>query len=114
MKAKDYYKKYGDALIEEHGHISGDGELPQDSPAYLLIKSFYDEAAALVTLRHCQSNEAGISVIKELNQKWNALCGLFEKDGTRSPLKRDGFLNHFRAVVTEKKQTRKEKACEQT
>jgi hypothetical protein len=113
MKAKDYYKVYGDALIEEHSHISGYAVLPQDSPAHRLMKSFYDEASALVKLRHCQSNEAGISIIKELNQKWNALCDLFEKDGTRCPLKRDGFLNHFRAVMAEK-QTRKEEACEQT
>lgn len=74
MKAKDYLEKF-----YKDTKAGGD-----DRATFLLIVGFMDEAIELYKQRKCTGGDGLVSILREQNQKWTALCKLnptFRKDG---------------------------------
>jgi ribosomal protein L10 len=85
-KAIDYYNEnFENFFVRPSALIT--------APQYALkiLDDFSQEVTDLFEIRHIVSRDAIISVLREQNQKWNALVRLFEKKHGTSPLKRDGF-----------------------
>lgn len=95
MKAIDYFNEYGEAVLRES--INGDGNA-EISKLYL---AFVREMKQIIYTRNVKTNKAVIAVMKELNQKWNALYALYEKKygNGMSPIRRDGFWNSMRYKI---------------
>ena len=89
MKAKDYFEKYCEQIMT-NDHVVTE-----------LIHDLADEYEKISMARHCLRDVARLAVLKELNQKWNAICSLFEIQYGVSPLKRDGFKEHCKASLPE-------------
>lgn len=68
MKAKEYYAKYGERLMNP--------ETDKEALADLLT-DFVDETTKIIKQRKVSTNKAVLAVIDELNNKWNALCEMF-------------------------------------
>ena len=85
MKAKEYFEKYKEALVsnDKDIYVKGCKEM------YL---EMLGEAQELFKKRHIVQNESAVSVFKEINQKYNAMCHLLEKECGHSVLRQDGFL----------------------
>ena len=86
MKAKEYYDKYANDIMRNNTFEA----------AMLSLKSMYDEfnreMVDICNVRHCATDLATAAVIREQNQKWNALERRFrESNEGLSPIKRDGF-----------------------
>lgn len=94
MKAKDYFEKYENAIIED---VKGNST----SGISKLLIELSEEVEAIYRKRGGKSNCALIGVIKELNQKWNAIGALFEKRYGASPLKRNGFIKYWKNQLPE-------------
>ena len=71
--------------------------------AALLIE-LSDEVKQLSKQRHIQKGEALISILKEINTKWNSICSMFEKKYGSSPLKWNGFKEFWKHEMPELKQ----------
>lgn len=86
MKAKEYYEKYNH-LIPVLPDVAKLEEV--------LLSIFHDfekEQTEIIAKRHAQRDDAAVAIIREQNQKWNALVRIFEENHEgRSPIKRDGF-----------------------
>lgn len=89
MKAKDYFDKYESAFVEN------EGENAAKAATDLLIEMSKD-VEKLYNARGGKTNSAFAGVIKEINQKWNAVGSLFEKKYGASPLKRNGFIDFWK------------------
>lgn len=97
MKAIDYFSEYGEAVFKESFDENKHDEL---SKLYL---AFVREMKQIIDTRSVKTNKAVIAVMKEMNQKWNALYALYEKkygEGM-SPIRRDGFWNSMRHEIPE-------------
>lgn len=68
MKAKEYYAKYGERLMNPE---------EQDAALSELIMDFIDETDRTIKQRKALTNKAILAVIDEYNAKWNALCEMF-------------------------------------
>lgn len=90
MKAKDYYKKYGERLAD-----------PDTSTAALgaLLKDFASECKELMDKRGVKSDKACMAILNEMNDKWNALAGMF----TTEVLRRNGWKIYFMMCLDEGK-----------
>lgn len=87
MKAKDYFEKYETRMMKnDDDGLKAIGELMYE----LVI-----EAKTLINTRHVNTNSGSVAVLKELNNKWNALCNLFEKKYGVSPIIRDGYKKYW-------------------
>lgn len=84
MKAKEYYEKYAVELL------SGDHDTVKQAGEKLTIE-FMDEVSAISEKRKVSRPEALVDIIKELNQKWNALRSLFIKLDRKPVLAENGF-----------------------
>lgn len=84
MKAKEYYEKYAAELL------SGDHDTVKQAVEKLTIE-FMDEISAISKKRKVSRPESIVDIIKELNQKWNALCSLFIKLDRKPVLVENGF-----------------------
>lgn len=82
MKAREYVDKYGEAIWTETGV----------NAARAMYLELCDEALDLVKKRNIKCISAKISIIKEINQKWNAIGNLLEKKYGRPILVRDGYI----------------------
>ena len=93
MKAKDYYDKYGKAVYDETAR--------NEKPLYLqvMIIEFLHEMKNTIAQRKVSTDRGAVSVIKEMNEKWNALCTIFEKKHGASPIKRNGFLIYLEEEI---------------
>ena len=67
MKARDYFEKYDTLIMEEQKN----GEIGTTKK---LLLEMSDEVTAVCKQRKAVKDEAGIAVLKEINQKWNAVC----------------------------------------
>ena len=86
MKAKEYLAEF-DKVSEKLG----------DRTATVgLMNSFLKEIATLTETRKAQSNPAMLSIIRELNQKWDTLCKL----DSHKRFKKGGFIKVIRHRVT--------------
>lgn len=86
MKAKEYYelmKNYPD---------NKDGLLNAVS---MVIDGLNKEVKDLLESRRVKTDRAAVAVIKELNDKWNAIVALYEKDHDFCPLSRNAFLRSW-------------------
>ena len=66
MKAVDYVNKYGEAL-------TGEDHKKRDEAANGLINDMMGELKDIMETRHISTDKGAFSVVKELNQKWNAI-----------------------------------------
>ena len=85
MKAKEYFKSYEDRILEDT-ILNNSVEAAKD-----LMKDMWMELDDIVKKRSVQKMAALVGAIKEQNQKWNAICNLFEEAHGVSPLKRNAF-----------------------
>ena len=84
-KAKEYYEKlknnnFSDAIIQE------------------VVYEFVDEIEYLSEQRHITTTSGLKSIIKELNQKWNAIARM-----SNGILKKDGFINFIKSHLKDLK-----------
>ena len=84
MKAKDYFDKYRNGLVSD------------DKDTYVLTfhemyKEMFKECVDVMNTRNIKQNDAVVSVFKEMNNKYNALCHLLAKEYGNSPIKENGF-----------------------
>lgn len=81
-KAKEYYDLYKNRMINPetvNQAISG------------LITDLNNEVEELKQIRHVKYDHGFLPILKEMNQKWNAIVRLFEKEFGKSPIIRDGY-----------------------
>lgn len=87
MKAKEYFQKYDDAIWEE----SHDPAVHTDGPISKLFIDLSVEMKEILLKRNAKTNNAVDNVIREMNDKWNAIGRMFTKKYGESPLKENGF-----------------------
>lgn len=68
MKAKEYYAKYGERLMNPE---------TEDEALADLLSDFVHEATDLMKQRKVSNDKSTLAIIDELNNKWNALCEMF-------------------------------------
>lgn len=85
-KAKLYYNEYKDLITSTDDDVS----IKAISDLYNCL---LDETKELITKRKAKTNSVTVAIIKEENDKWNAICRMFEKDFGMSPIAKDGFIN---------------------
>lgn len=83
MKAKEYVDKYGLDIVNEDTCLKATTDM---------LNELSGEAEKLCAMRHAVTNACLSGVLKELNQKWNAISSMIEKKYGFSPLKRNGFI----------------------
>lgn len=66
MKAKDYIAKYGAVITAE-------AEKGNTESASKLVSELFSEVTAISNARNCKTTEATLAVVKEINQKYNAI-----------------------------------------
>jgi len=86
MKAIDYFNKYRLTIVDNK-------ELTK------LVQEMNEEVLEMAKKRNTNSDSSVVSIIKEINQKWNKLCGLYEKEYGGSILIRNGFLIYWEAQI---------------
>lgn len=101
MKAKEYFEKYGEAIHEEYEKQNGAKEATE------LLKDFLKEMDDIKEKRHIKFDRGLVPLIREMNQKWNALANLFKQKYGEETLKRDGFWNYLEGQIPELKRERK-------
>ena len=87
MKAKEYFEKYHEAIWAE-AQANG---APEDGPTAMMYADFAMEIKDIIKQRNIQFDRAIPGIVRELNQKWNAVANMFEKKYGASPIARDGF-----------------------
>lgn len=97
MKAIDYFEQYGEQVYQEALKSSCN-----DALSYLL-GAFVREMKEIIASRKVQSNRGTVAVIRELNEKWNALVAIFEKRKGDSPIKRNGFRLYMELEIPQLK-----------
>lgn len=70
MKAKDWYKKLADATSQEEF----------ENVLENCLKNLCDDAMNLINIRKAKSDNAVSACIKEVNNKWSAICRMLESD----------------------------------
>lgn len=87
MKAKEYFEKYGEGIMEE----ARSPEIVTDGPMAKMYISFHIEARDMIKQRNVKTDNGLFGIVREMNDKWNAVANLFIKKYGVSPIKRDGF-----------------------
>lgn len=90
MKAKDYLEEFGQQLIDSEP----DFEQFRHAASKIIIR-MNDELFEMQKKRHISTNQGAVSMLKELNDKWNALVTLFEKKYGHSPIVRNGYRTYW-------------------
>ena len=113
MKAKEYYEKHRFTLLNpERGMTPSESYLTNEeyelrqkyrhdqhkSDIYDVFIEFLKDGRDLANSRKVASAVAYRAIISELNQKWNALCDLFQKNDGRNPLPKDYFIEEYRRL----------------
>lgn len=96
MKAKQYFEKYRNDIVNA-------SEEEAKEAINRLVLELVDESKEMIKVRRARKNTALAAIIRELGQKYNAICDMFEKNYGASPLIRDGFLNYWKDAVPELK-----------
>ena len=94
MKAREYYTKYKERIASTDDKVSLQGVCD-------MICELSSEAKEMITKRNIRTNRGSISVLRELNDKYNAICRMFEKEYGASPIKKDGFMSYWRNQIPE-------------
>ena len=85
MKAIEYYSKYHDVLLDDN----------DTAGVAAMVGELIAETQSLLKQRRCRRPSAIVSVIKEHNQKFNAINNIFEQKDGASPLKHDGYIKFW-------------------
>lgn len=90
MKAKEYFEKYGTRLAD-----------PKESTnaAIEMFMEMADEVTKIAEQRHAKTDRAVISIIHEINDRWNAVASMIEKTPSVNVLIRNGFLKFWEENV---------------
>lgn len=88
MKAKEYFAKYGESVYREA--LDGKFDICQ-----ALFLGFVSEFKAICEQRSIKTDRAAVAVLKELNEKWNSLAAMFEKQYGVEVIKRNAVLNYY-------------------
>lgn len=83
MKAVDYFKKFKNEVLTDDGLKK-------------LLLEMSEEVTTIAYNRKAVCDDAIEAIISEMNQRWNALCRLFEKEYKQPILKRNGFLEFWK------------------
>ena len=126
MKATEYYEKHRFALLNpdrglspfESYWTSKEYELRQKyrhdqhkTDISAIFIEFLKDGQELQKRRNIASPEAHDAIIRELNQKWNSLCDLFQRnDGVRA-LPRDYFIEEYRRLEKEVRERASKEGC---
>lgn len=73
MKAKEYFEKYEIRIMQDFIALKGYSGVAD------MLQEFFSEAIALAEQRHVKTDSGSIAILKEFNDKWNAVGRLFEK-----------------------------------
>jgi len=90
MKAKDYFNR---EIAEAKEAVRLQEQNLLDDVAYGLYKDFAAELQEIAKKRNVKFDRGIVSAVRELNTKWNALAGMFEKELGVPILQKDGFMN---------------------
>ena len=85
MKAVDYFIKYKEKILTSGGIAD-------------LIIEMSNEIKE-IAIKRSSNDSAVISILKEMNQKWNALCVLLEKEYGKPILVRNGFMSYWKKQI---------------
>lgn len=88
MKAQAYFEKYKDTIETKEG-------------ASALVLEMSNEVQSLVSQRHAVTNDAVVAVLKEINQKWNSLARICEKELKHPVLAEDGLWKFWTYRIPE-------------
>lgn len=94
MKAIDYYNKYHDGLLSPAADT-------QSKAISAFVIELSQESQKMMSDRGGKSASALAGVIRELNQKYNAVMCLFQKKDGTAPMIQDGFLAFWKREVPE-------------
>lgn len=67
MKAKEYYEKYKESLNSNDCFLIAEALTD-------IATSLHEECKKMIILRNAQTDCAKLSIVRELNQKWNAIA----------------------------------------
>jgi hypothetical protein len=101
MKASEYYEKYRPLFF--------DPDIAFEKANFFLkqlMMEFSKETCAILIKRHASRDEAFHAVLREQNQKWNALVRIFETMCLASPIMIDGFKKFWENELPELKSVR--------
>lgn len=87
MKAKEYFRKYDEAVWAE----AHDPEIHTDGPMAKMFIEFTIEMKEILNKRNVKFDKGVWGVIRDQNEKWNAVMNLFIKKYGETPITRDGF-----------------------
>ena len=87
MKAKEYYEKYKDAAI----YFKVGPESKLIDLARSMLNDLIDESVNMCKSRNISKATGIASVVKEFNQKWNAINRIFVEKHNFTPFKDDAF-----------------------
>lgn len=90
MKAKDYVEKYCDKIA------AGDNSAMRE-----LFLDLSQDVISLCKSRNVRFAKGQISVIKEVNEKWNAIARKMKKEKGKDVLREDGFILLWRQRLPE-------------
>lgn len=93
MKAKEYYEQIiakNPQTADEMANAVGE-----------VVGALNQEAKDIMVKRKVRRNDAVRAVIRELNDKWNAIVGLFEKKEGKSPIRRNAFWDAWVKEIPE-------------
>lgn len=85
MKAVDYFIKYKEIILTPDGLTE-------------LILEMSNEIKE-IAIKRSSNDSVVISILKEMNQKWNSLGVLFEKEYRKPILVRNGFMNYWKSKI---------------
>ena len=89
MRAKEYYEKYKDAVI----YHEEENEKELLEMVKELLNDFNKEVEVLQEQRHVSTISGLVSILKEQNNKFNALSNIFIKKHGYSPFRADAYKN---------------------
>ena len=84
MRAKEYFEKYKVSLMSSEWSDSS-------SAAKDLLVEMSEEINCIAKQRKATTDKAFLSIINEMNQRWNAVCNLLRRAYGYSVLADNGF-----------------------
>lgn len=93
MKAKEYYEQImakNPQTADEMANAVGE-----------VVEGLHQETKDMIEQRKIKRDDALRAVIREQNNKWNAIVGLFEKKQGISPIRRNAYLDAWVKQIPE-------------
>lgn len=98
MKAREYFVKYYDVIVNEAIESEGKGTAELTK----LLVDMLQETIDICEKRHVKLYASMENVIKEQNRKWNAIADMFANRYGSPVLKYDGFAAWIGKRLSEK------------